>query len=129
MGTHLREFDRVSMVFKNLCMFVLWTKVAAALKGLTSYHTFLSWSFVSVRLEYFCNNWLRVDIEWRMPCAPVLNEIESYRLIDSCSLIASSSSSSLYSLTIPMLGLLSAKAQRCKTFWKSSKPCHVGKYI
>ena len=43
---------------------------------LTSYHTSLSWSFVSVRLDYFCNNWL-VDIEWMMPCAPVLNEITS----------------------------------------------------
>ena len=28
--------------------------------------------------------------------------------------------------TLPMLRLLSSKAQRCKKFGKSSKPCHVG---
>ena len=30
------QFDRVSRIFKNLCMFVLWTKVASALEGSTS---------------------------------------------------------------------------------------------
>ena len=30
------------------------------------------------------------------------------------------------SLTLPMLGLLSSKAQGQKDFWKTSKPCHVG---
>ena len=29
-------------------------------------------------------------------------------------------------LTLPILGLLSAKAQGRKYFWKPSKPCHVG---
>ena len=29
-------------------------------------------------------------------------------------------------LALPMLRLLSSKAQRCKYFWKPSKPCHVG---
>ena len=29
-------------------------------------------------------------------------------------------------LTLPMLRLLSSKAQGCKDFWKSPKPCHVG---
>ena len=29
-------------------------------------------------------------------------------------------------LTLPMLRLLSPRAQWCKDFWKSSKPCHVG---
>ena len=29
-------------------------------------------------------------------------------------------------LTLPMLRLLSFKAQGCKDFWKSLKPCHVG---
>ena len=29
-------------------------------------------------------------------------------------------------LTIPMLKLLSSKAQGCEDFWKPSKPCHVG---
>ena len=28
------QYDRVKMVFKNLCILVLWTKVAKALKGL-----------------------------------------------------------------------------------------------
>ena len=31
-----------------------------------------------------------------------------------------------YPLTLPMLRLLSSKEQRCKYFWKPSKPCHVG---
>ena len=45
MGTHLRltqkeisneyQHDRVEMVFKNLCVLVLWTKVASALEGLS----------------------------------------------------------------------------------------------
>ena len=44
MGTHLRalsesypikyQHDRVYMVFKNLCLLVLWTKVASALEEL-----------------------------------------------------------------------------------------------
>ena len=29
-------------------------------------------------------------------------------------------------LILQMLRLLSAKAQGCKDFWKSSQPCHVG---
>ena len=29
------QHDRVLMVFRNLCVLVLWTKVASALKGLT----------------------------------------------------------------------------------------------
>ena len=29
-------------------------------------------------------------------------------------------------LTLPMLRLLSSKAQGCNDFWKPSKPCHVG---
>ena len=29
-------------------------------------------------------------------------------------------------LTLPMLRLLSFKAQGCNDFWKPSKPCHVG---
>ena len=29
-------------------------------------------------------------------------------------------------LTLPMLRLLSSKAQGCKDFPKTSKPCHVG---
>ena len=29
-------------------------------------------------------------------------------------------------LTVPVLRLLSSKAQGCKDFWKPSKPCHVG---
>ena len=29
------QHDRVYMVFKNLCILVLWTKVASALEGLT----------------------------------------------------------------------------------------------
>ena len=28
------QYDRVRMVFKNLCVLVLWTKVALALEGL-----------------------------------------------------------------------------------------------
>ena len=28
------QHDRVKMVFKNLCVLVLWTKVASALEGL-----------------------------------------------------------------------------------------------
>ena len=28
------QHDRVQMVFKDLCIFVLWTKVASALEGL-----------------------------------------------------------------------------------------------
>ena len=31
-----------------------------------------------------------------------------------------------YPLTLTMLRLLSSKAQECKDFWKTSKPCHVG---
>ena len=30
------------------------------------------------------------------------------------------------SLTLPVLGLLSSKAQGRKDFWKTSKPCHIG---
>ena len=30
------QHDRVSMVFKNLCILVLWMKVASALGGLTA---------------------------------------------------------------------------------------------
>ena len=29
------QHDRVSMIFKNLCVLVLWTNVASALEGLT----------------------------------------------------------------------------------------------
>ena len=29
------QHDRVQMVFKNICILVLWTKVATALEGLT----------------------------------------------------------------------------------------------
>ena len=29
------QHDRVMMVFKNICVFALWTKVASALEGLT----------------------------------------------------------------------------------------------
>ena len=29
------QHDRVSMVFKDFCILVLWTKVASALEGLT----------------------------------------------------------------------------------------------
>ena len=32
----------------------------------------------------------------------------------------------VFSLTLPMLRLFLSKAQRCKYFWKPSKPCHVG---
>ena len=43
MGTHLRvlslsteyQHDRVKMVFKNLWIIVLWTKVTSALEGLS----------------------------------------------------------------------------------------------
>ena len=36
------QHDRVKMVFKNLCMFLLWTKVALALDGLNFFlFTFL----------------------------------------------------------------------------------------
>ena len=44
MGTHLRvlnelcneyQHDRVKMVFKSLCVILLWMKVASALEGLT----------------------------------------------------------------------------------------------
>ena len=31
-------------------------------------------------------------------------------------------------LTLPVLRLLSSKAQGCKDFWKQSKPCHVGNH-
>ena len=34
----------------------------------------------------------------------------------------------LIGLTIPMLRLLSSKAQRRNDFWKPSKPCHGGIY-
>ena len=30
------QHDRVSMVFRKLCIFVLWMKVASALKGLSN---------------------------------------------------------------------------------------------
>ena len=33
--TNEYQHDRVGMVFKNLCVLVLWTKVASALEGLT----------------------------------------------------------------------------------------------
>ena len=29
------QYDRVKMVFKNICVLVLWTKEASALEGLT----------------------------------------------------------------------------------------------
>ena len=32
------QHDRVWMVFKNLCICVLWSKVALALEGLKKYH-------------------------------------------------------------------------------------------
>ena len=32
-------------------------------------------------------------------------------------------------LTLPMLRLLSSKAQGCKDFWKPYKPCHVGIHL
>ena len=31
------QHDRVSMVFKRICVLVLWTKVASALEGLTTH--------------------------------------------------------------------------------------------
>ena len=37
-----------------------------------------------------------------------------------------SNSSLKGSLTLPMLRLFLSKAQRCKYFWKPSKPCHFG---
>ena len=33
------QHDRVKMIFKNLCILVLWTKVASALEGLRHYFT------------------------------------------------------------------------------------------
>ena len=33
--SNVYQNDRVSMVFKNLCVLMLWTKVASALEGLT----------------------------------------------------------------------------------------------
>ena len=43
MGTHLTvtelsneyQYDRVNMVFNNICVIVLWTSVASALEGLS----------------------------------------------------------------------------------------------
>ena len=40
------QHDRVSMVFRNLCVLVLWMKVALALEGLT--HLLLEVSLQSV---------------------------------------------------------------------------------
>ena len=34
-----------------------------------------------------------------------------------------------WDLTLPMLRVLSSKAQGCKDFWKTSKPCHVGIHL
>ena len=45
MGTHMSaqrelfneyQHDRVQMVFRNICVLVLWTKVASALEGLNN---------------------------------------------------------------------------------------------
>ena len=38
------QHDRVPMVFKNLCIHLLWTKIALALEGLTLSELGISWS-------------------------------------------------------------------------------------
>ena len=43
-----------------------------------------------------------------------------------CQICFMSHTISMNGVTLPMLRLLSSKAQGCKDFWKSSKPCHVG---
>ena len=49
------QYDRVGMFFKNLCILVLWTKVASALKGLTLPTIFTCvQSFLSVSRGVIC---------------------------------------------------------------------------
>ena len=50
------QHDRVQMIFKNLCFFLLWTKVASALEGLTSveYHSARWWPRDKRWLWYHC---------------------------------------------------------------------------
>ena len=45
--SHEYQYDRVHMVFKNLCVLVLWTKVASALEG---FDLFMSVYFVNISL-------------------------------------------------------------------------------
>ena len=40
------QHDRVQMIFKNLCVLVLWTKVASELEGL-KYYMFLIYHNIS----------------------------------------------------------------------------------
>ena len=45
------QHDRVCMVFKKLCVFVLWAKVASALEGLSI--SIFTWGTIEVILSYF----------------------------------------------------------------------------
>ena len=60
------QHDRVSMVLENLCILVLWTKVASALEGLTwIMHAWEETNFITVYWSTFhfnwrpCNDWYR----------------------------------------------------------------------
>ena len=57
------QHDRVMMVFKNLCVLVLWTKVASVFKGLHSIFYFTSLGLRVRIIIYFIHgtdNWLLI---------------------------------------------------------------------
>ena len=90
------QHDRVYVVFKNLCIFVFWTKVVIALEGLT--YSCLENSKTSVIWTYcrFVNNfgiksklilylkescWLCPDDDFLFKCCPrfgFIREVSSY---------------------------------------------------
>ena len=65
------QHDRVSIIFKNLCVFVLWTKLASALEGLREMRDLPSWTvcFLDVRPQPTQRR-ACVASPWRIPPIP-----------------------------------------------------------
>ena len=139
------------MVFKNICVLLLWTKVASALEGLTLVH-------LSSKCEHQKNRKI-IEIFWHFfknatritTFSQILTEnfalfsryflcvrhiiIASQMLVNQPFMLINLSSCAFYIvqnflilciLSLLMLRLLSSKLQGRKYFRKPLKPCHVG---
>ena len=62
----------------------------------------------------------------RLKSMATFSHASSWEFIGPCGVTKRVSSQERMFLTLPMLRLLSSKAQGRKDFWKTSKPCHVG---
>ena len=61
--SNVYQHDRVSMFFKNNCIFVLWTKVASALEGIREYkHPVKAFPFIHSKVDLV--KWTSLAIWW-----------------------------------------------------------------